>query len=354
MHGVVNGIVTELLRTLRNLKLGCAGALFGRGTHLDVLLGGIRHDLSEELGELRGVLGLLERVALARLRDLRIALALCLAGHCEVHADFAALAVEVVLETLCDFRVLDLAVADHVLAGPGHIADLEFLALELGTRNAALGALLGSRFSFIHIPAHRADPSFHFTVSFLKRSHFLELVLADAALRTGPVIRKILEGDSIIVRGIVDISTNIAHVFLHFCRYLSWVWSRVYSRILQNYSKFSAAAPHKIWAKDQSVNCKPRCTIVTPDARMYHLALQTDCRKSASSLDFPRSAATGADFDPEMAVFGQSSAMRTQATVFDLQLQLDTLPRGPCHGFAIDTSSRTLRPVSRRHVSSGT
>ena len=59
---------------------------------------------------------------------------------------------------------------------------------------------------------------------------------------------------------------------------------------------------------------------------MYHLALQTDCRESAFSLDFPRPAATGADFDPEMAVFGQSSAMRTQASVLDLQLQMDTLP----------------------------
>ena len=36
----------------------------------------------------------------------------------------------------------------------------------------------------------------------------------------------------------------------------------------------------------------------------------------------------------EKAVFGQSSAMRTQAPAFDLQLQVDTLPRGPCHGFA--------------------
>lgn len=59
---------------------------------------------------------------------------------------------------------------------------------------------------------------------------------------------------------------------------------------------------------------------------MYHLALQTDCRESAFSLDFPRSAATGTDFDPEMAVFRKSFAMRTQASVFDLQLQMDTLP----------------------------
>ena len=74
------------------------------------------------------------------------------------------------------------------------------------------------------------------------------------------------------------------------------------------------------------VNCNLRCTIVTPDARVYHLALQTDCRETAFSLDFPHPTAMDADSDPEMAVFGKSFAMRTQASVFDLQLQMDTLP----------------------------
>ena len=74
------------------------------------------------------------------------------------------------------------------------------------------------------------------------------------------------------------------------------------------------------------MNCKPRCTIVTPDGLVYHLALQTDCHKTAFSLDFPRPAATGADFHPEMAVSEQSFAMRIQAPAFDLQLQVDTLP----------------------------
>ena len=59
---------------------------------------------------------------------------------------------------------------------------------------------------------------------------------------------------------------------------------------------------------------------------MYHLALQTDCHESQFSLGFPRLASTDADFDPEMAVLRQSFAMRTQASVFDLQLQMDTLP----------------------------
>ena len=76
----------------------------------------------------------------------------------------------------------------------------------------------------------------------------------------------------------------------------------------------------------RSVNCNRRCTIVTLDARVYHLALQTDCRESPFSLDFQRPTAMDAYSDPEMAVFRKSFAMRTQASVFDLQLQMDTLP----------------------------
>ena len=67
------------------------------------------------------------------------------------------------------------------------------------------------------------------------------------------------------------------------------------------------------------VNCNLRCTIVTPDARVYHLALQTDCRESPFSLDFPRPVAKDADSDPEMTVFGKSFAVRTQAPAFDFR-----------------------------------
>ena len=59
---------------------------------------------------------------------------------------------------------------------------------------------------------------------------------------------------------------------------------------------------------------------------MYHLTLQTECREHPFSLGFPHPTAMDADPDPEMAVFGQSFAMRTQAPAFDLQLQVDTLP----------------------------
>lgn len=102
------------------------------------------------------------------------------------------------------------------------------------------------------------------------------------------------------------------------------------------------------------VNCNLRCSIATSDAPMHHLTLQTDRHDSAISRRISRFQARSPPSRPEKPIFGQSSAMRTQASVLDLQLQMDTLPRGPCHGFAIDALSRTLRPVSRHHVRSGT
>ena len=49
--------------------------------------------------------------------------------------------------------------------------------------------------------------------------------------------------------------------------------------------------------------------------------------------------------EAEKAVFGQGSAMRTQAPAFDLQLQVDTLPRGPCHGFAVTPAALLAQAV---------
>ena len=104
----------------------------------------------------------------------------------------------------------------------------------------------------------------------------------------------------------------------------------------------------------QIVTCNLRCSIATSDAPMHHLTLQTDRHDSAISRRILRFQARSPPSRPEKPIFGQSSAMRTQASVLDLQLQMDTLPRGPCHGFVIDALSRTLRPVSRHHVRSGT
>ena len=49
----------------------------------------------------------------------------------------------------------------------------------------------------------------------LRRSHLLELVLADPAHGAGPVLGKVLERDAVIACRIVDISAYLADVFLH-------------------------------------------------------------------------------------------------------------------------------------------
>src|SRR5574344_1489457 len=101
------------------------------------------------------MLGLFERIALEGLGDLRISLALRLTRHRKVHSDLAAFAVEMVLKTLCDFRILDLAVANYMLARPSLLAGLSLLDFELRAWNAALGALLRSRIADMYIPANR-------------------------------------------------------------------------------------------------------------------------------------------------------------------------------------------------------
>ena len=64
------------------------------------------------------MLSLLECVALESIGDLRISFALRLTGHREVHSDLGALPVEVVVQALENLFVLDLAVAEVMLASP--------------------------------------------------------------------------------------------------------------------------------------------------------------------------------------------------------------------------------------------
>ena len=59
VHGVVDGIEAGGLGTLGKIGLAGGGAVLGLNAHLEVLLGGVGHDLAQELGELGGVLGLL-------------------------------------------------------------------------------------------------------------------------------------------------------------------------------------------------------------------------------------------------------------------------------------------------------
>ena len=102
----------------------------------------------------------------------------------------------------------------------------------------------------------------------------------------------------------------------------------------QNYTKNRDRGTSAAPARKQP--CELKSQMRYCNARWTHVASGV-ANTSFARLDF-----TGFSGEPgfretvpgRKAVFGQSSAMRTQAPAFDLQLQVDTLPRGPCHGFA--------------------
>ena len=58
VHGVVDAS-RPALGTLGKIGLAGGGAVLGLNAHLEVLLGGVGHDLAQELSELGSVLGLL-------------------------------------------------------------------------------------------------------------------------------------------------------------------------------------------------------------------------------------------------------------------------------------------------------
>ena len=104
------------------------------------------------------MVSLLVSIALVSLGDLRVALALCDAGHGQIHADLAALTLEVCAQTIDDLLrdALGLADADDVL---GHIS-VAGLLNECGSRSLADGALLRDG-AFSDITTNGADILFH-------------------------------------------------------------------------------------------------------------------------------------------------------------------------------------------------
>ena len=117
VHGVVDGVVTQLLSALGDGKLAVAGAELCFGTHGYVLLGAGGKNLPQKLCKLGGVLSFLEGVAAEGLCYLGITLALCLEAHGKVHAYLAAFAGKVVAKSLDYFFIKTLGYAYAVLVG---------------------------------------------------------------------------------------------------------------------------------------------------------------------------------------------------------------------------------------------
>ena len=141
-------------------------SVLGVDAHLQVLLGAVGDDLAQQLGELGGVLGLLQRGLLPVQADLGIALAVGDAGHGQIHADLGALALEVGAQALDDLlldlggdiRAELLADADDVLGGPAHLSLLFF---ELAAGDLADRAELGGIVSLVDVTAYGAYPFCH-------------------------------------------------------------------------------------------------------------------------------------------------------------------------------------------------
>ena len=85
MDGIVDGIQVQGLCLLGQVHLAGAGTALGLGTHHQVLLGAVGHDLAQQLGKAGCMVSFLISVALVSLGDLGVALTLCHTGHGQVH-----------------------------------------------------------------------------------------------------------------------------------------------------------------------------------------------------------------------------------------------------------------------------
>ena len=150
---VMNGIVTEFLGSLSNCQLAFASPCLCLITFLQISLC-VPDDVPEKLGEFRSVLCLLESVSLECLGNLRIAFPLCLTAHGKVHPDLAALAVEMIMQSLENLRVVNFPISEMVLASPLRFAFIFFDLYEFASRRMALRAFCWRVLAFIDVTAH--------------------------------------------------------------------------------------------------------------------------------------------------------------------------------------------------------
>ena len=159
MDGVMDGVVAKFFRAFGEFELASAGAVFGIATELEVLLRTGGEDFAEQFGKFGGVFGLFESVTLVGVSDFRIAFALGLTAHGEVHADFRAFAGEVGLEAFDDLRIRVGGNTDGVLASP--LQFFGFFNFEFRAGAFALGAERGGLVTFVDITADGANKTFH-------------------------------------------------------------------------------------------------------------------------------------------------------------------------------------------------
>ena len=125
MHGVMNSIKASHLGILGDTELILASTSLCSSALLQIRLR-IPYALTQQLSKLSSVLSLLESIALESLCDLRIALAVSLTTHCQIHTNLTTLTVEVVTQVVDHLltHTLGLAVTDLMNGGKRHLTTI--------------------------------------------------------------------------------------------------------------------------------------------------------------------------------------------------------------------------------------
>ena len=151
----MDSVQIQFLGALGDAHLVSVGAGLSLHTLLKVGLR-IPYHIAQQLGELGGMFGLLERIALESLGHFGITLAVGLARHCQIHAHLAALAVEVCVQVLYHLLVATLGHA-HLMLGDELKQSFRVKFFELALGCAADRAFLRSFRTLVDVTAYHAD-----------------------------------------------------------------------------------------------------------------------------------------------------------------------------------------------------
>ena len=160
VYGVVDGIETGSLGVLGNTELILASTSLGSSTLLKIGLG-VPYNLAQQLSETRGVVGLLEGIALEGLGNLGITLTVSLTSHCQIHTNLTTLTIKVCTQVVDHFLTnsLGLAVTNLMNGSISHISIiLQFR--ELRGWSLTDRTLLGGILAFIDISTNGANKLF--------------------------------------------------------------------------------------------------------------------------------------------------------------------------------------------------
>ena len=167
MNGVVDSIEASLFGSHGNTVFLFTGTCFGCGTLLKIGFC-VEHALAEEFSETTGMVGFFKTIATEGFSDLRIALAVSLAGHSQIHSYLTALGIELMAEVFYHFfgNTLNLSVTKLMNGGIGGFSFFfEFSKLRSG--GFADRATLGGFGSFIDVAADGTDKFFLHSVNSL-------------------------------------------------------------------------------------------------------------------------------------------------------------------------------------------